>query len=130
MAQPTCANSSRPCGVSQRRATRGEFVCVLVLAGPGGAEQVFEARITGTLLDEPRGGAGFGYDPLFVPDGFRQTYAELSDAEKNRISHRSQAWAKLGDVAGAKISPGKVDPARGADGVLQTSGEALAIRQV
>jgi XTP/dITP diphosphohydrolase len=71
------------------------FVCVLVLAGPDDAEQIFEARIDGTLLNEPRGGAGFGYDPLFVPAGYRQTYAELSDAEKNRVSHRAQAWARL-----------------------------------
>jgi XTP/dITP diphosphohydrolase len=71
------------------------FVCVLLLMGPGGQEQVFEARITGTLLEEPRGGAGFGYDPIFVPEGHTRTYAELTDAEKNGISHRSKAWAQL-----------------------------------
>lgn len=74
-----------------------QFVCVLVLLGPDGAEQVFEGRCAGRLGDEPQGGAGFGYDPLFVPDGFTQTYAELSDAEKNRISHRGRAWARLAE---------------------------------
>jgi XTP/dITP diphosphohydrolase len=71
------------------------FMCVLLLMGPNGQEQVFEARITGTLLDEPRGGSGFGYDPVFVPQGFTRTYAELTDAEKNGISHRSKAWTQL-----------------------------------
>ena len=73
------------------------FLCVLLLAGPGGAEAVFEGRCTGRLLDEPRGGAGFGYDPLFVPDGHAASYAELGDEVKNKISHRAQAWSKLAE---------------------------------
>ncbi len=73
------------------------FLCVLLLAGPGGAEQVFEGRCTGRLLDEPRGGAGFGYDPLFVPDGLTQSYAELDDEVKNSFSHRGRAWKQLAD---------------------------------
>ena len=77
-------------------AERGaEFVCVLLLAGPGGAEHVFEGRCRGRLLTEPRGGAGFGYDPLLVPDGHTQTFAELGDTVKNVISHRARAWARL-----------------------------------
>jgi len=76
-----------------RRAAR--FVCVLLLRGPGGAEQVFEGRCEGVLAREPRGGKGFGYDPLFVPEGFACTYAELSESEKNAISHRGRAWAQL-----------------------------------
>lgn len=71
------------------------FLCVLVACGPGGAEQVFEGRCEGRLLHAPRGGAGFGYDPLFVPTGYERSYAEMSDAEKNRISHRARAWAQL-----------------------------------
>lgn len=71
------------------------FVCVLVLIGPDGRERVFEGRANGRLLDEPRGGAGFGYDPLFVPDGGAQTYAEIGDAAKNGVSHRAAAWRKL-----------------------------------
>ncbi|MFI5335276.1 MAG: RdgB/HAM1 family non-canonical purine NTP pyrophosphatase [Opitutales bacterium] len=70
------------------------FYCVLLLAGPGG-EMVFEGRCPGTLRREPAGGHGFGYDPLFVPDGHTRTYAELTDGEKNRISHRARAFTAL-----------------------------------
>ena len=73
------------------------FVCVLLLAGPGGAEHAFEGISSGRLAHEPRGGAGFGYDPLFVPDGYAQSFAELGDAVKNAISHRARAWAKLAE---------------------------------
>ncbi len=73
------------------------FVCVLVLLGPGGSEQVTEGVCAGTLRREPAGGGGFGYDPLFAPDGFDRTYAELPEAEKNRISHRGRAWQQLAD---------------------------------
>ena len=79
-------------------ARRGaSFYCVLLLAGPGGVEADFEGRCTGRLLDEPRGGAGFGYDPLFVPDGYAASYAELGDDIKNGISHRGRAWAALAE---------------------------------
>lgn len=71
------------------------FVCVLLMAGPGGAEEVFEGRCDGRLCDTPQGGAGFGYDPLFVPDGQAKTFAELGDEVKNTLSHRGRAWAKL-----------------------------------
>jgi XTP/dITP diphosphohydrolase len=71
------------------------FVCVLLLRGPGGVEQIFEGRCEGVLGHEPRGGKGFGYDPLFVPNGYACTYAELSEDEKNAISHRGRAWEKL-----------------------------------
>lgn len=71
------------------------FTCVLVLLGPEAGEQVFEGSCTGTLRREPAGRAGFGYDPLFVPDGFDRTYAELDEATKNQISHRGRAWAQL-----------------------------------
>ncbi len=73
------------------------FVCVLLLAGPGGVEHVFEGRSEGRLLLEPRGGAGFGYDPLFVPVGHERSFAELGDEVKGRISHRARAWAKLAE---------------------------------
>jgi len=71
------------------------FVCVLVLVGPGGEEHVFEGRCEGKLRREPAGMGGFGYDPLFVPVGHTLTFAELPDAEKNRLSHRALAWAAL-----------------------------------
>ncbi|MSU46023.1 MAG: non-canonical purine NTP pyrophosphatase [Lacunisphaera sp.] len=72
-----------------------DFTCVLVLLGPVSGEQVFEGRCPGTLCREPAGGAGFGYDPLFVPQGCERTYAELAEAAKNKISHRGRAWAQL-----------------------------------
>lgn len=71
------------------------FVCVLLLRRPDGAEQTFEGRCEGVLAREPAGGRGFGYDPLFIPDGFDRTYAQISEDEKNRISHRGRAWAQL-----------------------------------
>jgi len=73
------------------------FLCVLVLRGPGGVEHIFEGRCEGVLAREPAGGAGFGYDPLFIPRGFERTYAQLSETEKNAISHRGRAWRKLAD---------------------------------
>lgn len=78
---------------SNRRAA--QFRCVLVALGPKGEERVFSGECAGRLLDEPKGGSGFGYDPLFVPDGYTQSYAELGDEVKNRISHRAQAWQSL-----------------------------------
>ena len=73
------------------------FYCVLVLTGPAGAEAVFEGRCDGHLLRLPRGGAGFGYDPLFVPAGQTTSFAELGDAVKNSLSHRARAWGRLAE---------------------------------
>ncbi len=73
------------------------FVCVLLLAGPKGAEAVFAGRCDGRLSQEPRGGAGFGYDPLFVPEGCELSFAELGDTVKNTLSHRGRAWARLAE---------------------------------
>lgn len=86
----------KPYAPAQRGA---HFFCVLLVRGPNGQEHVFEGSCRGRLLYEPRGGAGFGYDPLFVPDGFEQSYAELGDEAKNRISHRARAWARLAEWA-------------------------------
>ncbi|HEY8994769.1 MAG TPA: RdgB/HAM1 family non-canonical purine NTP pyrophosphatase [Lacunisphaera sp.] len=83
-----------------RRAAR--FVCVLVLLAPDGAEQVFEGRCEGVLAREPVGAKGFGYDPLFIPAGFDRTYAQLSEGEKNKISHRGRAWLMLAGWLGTK----------------------------
>lgn len=71
------------------------FQCVLLAIGPRGEEEVFEGRCAGRLLRAPRGGAGFGYDPLFVPDGRAESFAELGDEVKNSLSHRARAWANL-----------------------------------
>ena len=71
-----------------------EFVCVLALSGPGVLERLFEGRCAGRLVREPRGGGGFGYDPLFVPDGYGMTLAEMPAGQKNRVGHRGRAWAQ------------------------------------
>ncbi len=71
------------------------FYCVLLLRGPGGVERVCEGRCDGVLAPEPAGGQGFGYDPLFIPAGHERTYAQLAEAEKNKISHRGRAWLIL-----------------------------------
>ena len=79
-------------------ARRGaQFRCVLHLIAGERGERVFEGKSAGRLLREPRGGAGFGYDPLFVPEGHDRSFAELGEAVKNGISHRSRAWAKLAE---------------------------------
>ncbi len=71
------------------------FVCVLLLRGPEGAEMIFEGRCLGRLQHEPRGGAGFGYDPVFVPAGQTLSFSELGEAMKNSLSHRARAWTLL-----------------------------------
>ncbi|NKJ41592.1 RdgB/HAM1 family non-canonical purine NTP pyrophosphatase [Novosphingobium sp. SG720] len=71
------------------------FTSMLALAWPDGEAQTFEGRIDGTLTWPPRGTLGFGYDPVFVPEGGTQTFAEIDPAEKNAVSHRARAFAKL-----------------------------------
>ena len=71
------------------------FSCVLALAWPDGEHAVYEGRANGTLTWPPRGEMGFGYDPVFVPEGRDRTFAELDPAEKHAISHRADAFAKL-----------------------------------
>lgn len=71
---------------------RARFICVVAIAAPDGAVlNTSEGVCEGTIIFEERGTNGFGYDPLFVPNGFEQTFAELSDSIKNRISHRARA---------------------------------------
>lgn len=71
------------------------FSCVLAIAWPNGETAIYEGRIDGALTWPPRGTLGFGYDPVFVPQGRTQTFAEIDPAEKHRISHRADAFAKL-----------------------------------
>ena len=73
------------------------FACVLVVIDPRGREHEFEGRCEGALRDLPAGGAGFGYDPLFVPAGQSLTFAELPATAKHALSHRGRAWAGLAD---------------------------------
>jgi len=74
---------------------QAHFACAAALALPDGTRVVREGRIDGTLLHAPRGANGFGYDPIFLPDGYEQTTAEMPADEKNAISHRTRAFQAL-----------------------------------
>ena len=74
---------------------RAHFVCALALGWPDGHVEVFEGRVDGTLVWPPRGTRGFGYDPMFLPEGGIQTFGEMEPAAKHGISHRARAFAKL-----------------------------------
>jgi XTP/dITP diphosphohydrolase len=82
----------RELGAKDRSA---HFVAVLALAWPDGEEALFRGEVCGQLTWPPRGEQGFGYDPIFVPDGYHQTFGELDPDLKHRISHRARAFAKL-----------------------------------
>jgi XTP/dITP diphosphohydrolase len=76
------------------------FVCVAALVLPDGREFTVEGRMPGRVIRAPRGGQGFGYDPIFVADGQTRTNAELDPAEKDAISHRGQAFRALAAMLG------------------------------
>jgi len=87
---------------SQRRA---HFVSALCLAWPDGHVEEVEARVDGVLVWPPRGAAGFGYDPMFLPDGHSRTFGEMSSVEKHGLppigkglSHRARAFVKLAEI--------------------------------
>lgn len=71
------------------------FVCAAALAAPGAREWVVTGQVEGRLIRAPRGSGGFGYDPIFLPDGFGQTTAEMTAEAKDAISHRGRAFRAL-----------------------------------
>jgi XTP/dITP diphosphohydrolase len=71
------------------------FISVVCLKLPNQTELYFEGRVTGRIADSPKGDMGFGYDPIFIPDGHTQTFAELGPAVKNQISHRARALNQM-----------------------------------
>ena len=71
------------------------FVCALALAWPDGHVEWFEGRVDGTLVWPPRGDKGFGYDPMFVPNGYTQTFGEMEPSAKHAMSHRAHAFRQL-----------------------------------
>lgn len=71
------------------------FTSALAVAWPGGPAVVVEGRVDGALTFPPRGDRGFGYDPIFVPEGFDQTFGEMEPLAKDAMSHRARAFAKL-----------------------------------
>jgi len=88
------ARVNRELGDRDRSAT---FVAVLALAWPNGGIELFRGDVAGRLVWPPRGERGFGYDPIFVPEGGAETFGEMEPAEKHKISHRACAFAKLVD---------------------------------
>ena len=84
-------------GVTDRRAN---FTCAIALVDPSGAEHTAVGRCFGRIAETPSGSAGFGYDPLFVPDGHDVSFADLSADEKNAISHRGRALEEARKVIG------------------------------
>jgi XTP/dITP diphosphohydrolase len=79
----------------QERSAR--YVCVLCLIDKSGRVEYFCGEVQGTVIETPRGVSGFGYDPIFIPEGFKKTFAELGQAVKNSISHRANAIRTMKD---------------------------------
>ncbi len=82
-------------GATKPKDRRASFICALSLVWPDGHEETFEGKVSGTLIWPPRGSRGFGYDPMFQPDGYDVTFAEMDPAEKHNISHRADAFNKM-----------------------------------
>lgn len=76
---------------------RARFVCVIALAYRGDIVETFRGEVTGRIADAPRGTQGFGYDPVFIPDGYDKTFGELGEEVKSKISHRARAFALATD---------------------------------
>lgn len=83
-------------GKENRKARLRTAICLI----EDGKEHLFEGIVNGEIIQERRGGSGFGYDPVFVPEGYTETFAEMGNDEKNKISHRARAVAKLCDYLG------------------------------
>jgi XTP/dITP diphosphohydrolase len=88
---------------------RAHFISALCVAWPDGHVEAFEGRVDGTLVWPPRGDKGFGYDPMFLPDGFTRTFGEMAGEEKHGLpprgrglSHRARAFVKLAEACLAR----------------------------
>ena len=92
-------------GIADRRA---QFRCAIALCAPDGREWVVDGRCAGSIIGEPRGANGFGYDPLFVPDGHTRTFAELDSETKHALSHRGNALRRAGAAWGGLLSAGGI----------------------
>lgn len=90
-------------GAGPEASRDAHFVCALAIAWPNdGQAETFEGRVDGCLVWPPRGERGFGYDPMFIPAGYEQTFGEMDPADKHAISHRAVAFAKLVAALGDK----------------------------
>lgn len=85
-------------GDFERADRRARFVAILCLAWPDGHQEFAEGEVTGQLVDPPRGSGGFGYDPMFQPDGCARTFGEMPAADKRALSHRARAMDRLIDA--------------------------------
>jgi XTP/dITP diphosphohydrolase len=93
------------CGANSQEKRGAHFVSVLCVAWPDGHLEEFEGRVAGRIMFPPRGDKGFGYDPVFLPDGFERTFGEMSSEEKHGLppigrglSHRARAFLKLAEA--------------------------------
>jgi XTP/dITP diphosphohydrolase len=91
-----CANMTRLlCELAGKNSRRARFRTVIAYIDAGGSEHIFEGEVSGVIIEKAVGDAGFGYDPVFMPDGYDITYAQMTLCEKNRISHRAKAFDKF-----------------------------------
>ena len=104
-AMQTVEDKLRECGTRSGHERRAHFVCALCVAWPDGHVEEFEAAVDGTLVWPPRGDKGFGYDPMFLPDGQSRTFGEMPSEEKHGLppigaglSHRARAFRKLAEA--------------------------------
>lgn len=104
-AMETIEEKLRQRGAAAPERRKAQFVSALCVAWPDGHAEEFEACVTGTVVWPPRGDQGFGYDPIFLPDGHARTFGEMSSEEKHGLpprgrglSHRARAFAKLAEV--------------------------------
>lgn len=104
------ANNRKLLGELDKVVNRGaRFRCVIALSSPGGKARSVEGRCEGVIADAPRGAHGFGYDPIFVPDGHAQTFAEMAGPAKHAISHRGRALRKAAAAWGQMLARGPAD---------------------
>lgn len=82
-------------GIGNHPDRRASFICALSLAWPDGHVENFEGRVEGEIVWPKRGSHGFGYDPIFQPNGFAETFGEMDPAKKHEMSHRADAFAQL-----------------------------------
>ena len=104
-AMRTIEEKLRERGATTPQRRRAHFVCALCVAWPDGHVEEFEGRVGGTLVWPPRGDQGFGYDPMFLPDGHAETFGEMPSEEKHGLpprgrglSHRARAFRKLAEA--------------------------------
>lgn len=91
MRKPICKIIAEYAGSANRKAQFRTAICLIL----DGKKHLFEGIVKGEIIKEKRGSSGFGYDPIFVPEGYTKTFAELGNETKNKISHRALAVEKL-----------------------------------